>query len=320
MIGEYYRAEHENQVLFLGDCEVYENFSPVTLYEKHGITSYIRGGPNQLVWQSYYLLEDTLRVETPEIVVFNVLAMKDAVPASEAYNRLNLDGMRWSRAKFDAIEASKTEVDSTLSYLFPLLRYHDRWDELSAEDFRYFFRRDLVTHNGYYMRVDVKPADIVPKAPRLRDYSLPDSNYRWLDRMRELCESRGAELVLVKAPTIYPFWYPEWDDQIQDYAEEHHLLYTNLLARSGEIGLDFETDTYDGGLHLNKSGAEKSADWFGAVLKDRYDLADRRSDVRARETWDIIRMDYERMAIRQMRDMEAYGKVLTFTYERTRGE
>ena len=44
--------------------------------EKYGITSYIRGSAQQLVWQSYYLLEETLKYEKPKVVVFNVLAMK----------------------------------------------------------------------------------------------------------------------------------------------------------------------------------------------------------------------------------------------------
>ena len=44
--------------------------------EKYGITSYIRGSAQQLTWQSYYLLEDALKHETPKVVVFNVLALK----------------------------------------------------------------------------------------------------------------------------------------------------------------------------------------------------------------------------------------------------
>ena len=63
--SEYYANAGNNDVLFIGDCEVYTNFSPVKLWRDYGITSYIRGTPQQLTWQSYYLLEDTLRYETP---------------------------------------------------------------------------------------------------------------------------------------------------------------------------------------------------------------------------------------------------------------
>ena len=94
LITEYYREENRNHdVIFIGDCEVYENFSPVTLWQEYGITSFIRGSAQQLIWHSYYLLEETLKYEKPKVVVFNVLSMKYDKPQKEAYNRMALDGM-----------------------------------------------------------------------------------------------------------------------------------------------------------------------------------------------------------------------------------
>ena len=61
MIAEYYQEEKDHDVIFIGDCEVYENFSPQVLWDDFGINSYIRGSAQQLIWQSYYILEDTLR-------------------------------------------------------------------------------------------------------------------------------------------------------------------------------------------------------------------------------------------------------------------
>ncbi|MDR2569379.1 MAG: SGNH/GDSL hydrolase family protein, partial [Oscillospiraceae bacterium] len=57
LIVEYYLANKSNDVIFLGDCEVYENISPIALWENFGITSYVRGSHQQLIWHSYYLLE-----------------------------------------------------------------------------------------------------------------------------------------------------------------------------------------------------------------------------------------------------------------------
>ena len=82
LIAEYYDNAGSNDVVFIGDCEVYENFSPITLWEEYGITSYIRGSAQQLIWQSYYLMEETFRYETPQVMVFNVLSMKYDTPRS----------------------------------------------------------------------------------------------------------------------------------------------------------------------------------------------------------------------------------------------
>ena len=132
LVEEYYQETTDHEVIFVGDCEVYENFSPIEMYRDYGITSYIRGSAQQLAWQSYYLLEDTLRYETPKVVVFNVLALKYNEPQSEAYNRMSIDGMKWSKSKIGAIQSSMTEEENMLDYIFPILRYHSRWSGLYA--------------------------------------------------------------------------------------------------------------------------------------------------------------------------------------------
>lgn len=325
MIGEYYDEvkQGRHQVLFVGDCELYENISPITLYQEYGITSYIRGSAQQLVWQSYYLLEDALRYETPDVVVFSVLAMKFNEPQNEAYNRMSIDGMRLSPSKIGAIMASKveqndedgTQGESVLSYLFPLLRYHDRWKELTMDDVKYMFRRPKVTHNGFMMRCDVKPVTRIPEAPPLPDYQFGEKAYEYLDKITALCKQKGIPLVLVKAPSLYPHWYPEWEQQIIDYADKHDLLYINTLELQQQIGLTFtgdKADTYDGGLHLNCAGAEKVARYLGKELQSRYNLPDMRKDPDTQKVWDKKIAAYQQMKAAQLQEIATDGKVKTF--------
>lgn len=286
LIAEYYEEEKDHDVLFIGDCEVYENFSPVVLWEEYGINSYIRGSAQQLIWQSYYLLEDALRYETPDVVVFNVLSMKYNEPQKEAYNRMSIEGMEWSMSKVNCIKASMTEEEQFLDYVFPILRYHGRWQEVTTEDFTEIYETDKVSHNGYYMRVDVKPAGDVPEGKILADYNFGENAYFYLDKMRTLCEEKGIELILVKAPSLYPYWYEEWEMQIEEYANMHNLCYINYLELLEETGIDFQTDTYDGGLHLNLSGAEKLSRHFGNVLVEEGNLEDRRGEAELAERWE----------------------------------
>ena len=138
--AEYYREENPHEVLMIGDCELYENFSPITMWKNYGITSYIRGSAQQLTWQSYYLLEDALKYETPDVVVFNVLELKYNEPQREEYNRMTLDGMRWSVSKVQAIRASMLPEEHFIDYVFPLLRYHSRVTGLTANDWKYYFK------------------------------------------------------------------------------------------------------------------------------------------------------------------------------------
>ena len=304
MIEEYYDEKLPHDVVFIGDCEVYENISTIKLWEEYGITSYIRGSAQQLPWQSYYLLEDTLRYETPDVVVFNVLSLKYDKPQKETYNRMTLDGMRWSKSKIEDVKASMTEEENFIDYVFPILRYHSRWSELTMNDIKYMFKKDPVTVNGYYMRIDVRPQTGFPDPMPLSDYTLGSNAMSYLDKMTALCKEKGIKLVLIKAPTEYPHWYNEWDDQIVQYAKDNDLPYINMIPLQEEIGLDMSVDTYDAGLHLNLSGAEKLAVYFGRYLKENYDLKDHREDPEYVEEYNEKTALYNTMIEKQKRELE----------------
>lgn len=313
MTQEYYNEENSHDVIFVGDCEVYENFSPVTMWEEHGITSYIRGSAQQLIWQSYYLLEEVFERESPKVVVYNVQSMKYDAPQSEAYNRMTLDGMPLSKHKLDAIKASMTENEDMISYLIPFLRYHSRWSELTDEDFEYAFRRDPVTIAGYLMRADIEPMTKLPTAPVLDDYTIGDTCWEYLDKMQKLCDANGATLILIKSPSLWPHWYDQWDEQISDYAAEHGLDYINLLNVSDDIGIDMQTDTYDAGLHLNIYGAEKLSRYFAEILAERYGVPDRRDDDTVSADWENKCKAYYELLAAQNAELEEYGYLKSWT-------
>lgn len=292
MIAEYYQEEKDHDVIFIGDCEVYENFSPQVLWDDFGINSYIRGSAQQLIWQSYYVLEDTLRYEVPEVVVFNVQSMQFDRPDKEAYNRMTIDGLEWSMAKIGIIKASMTEEENYLDYIFPLLRYHSRWNDIGQEDLEYLFDTPRVTHNGYYMRVDTKAAENVPTGKPLANYRFGEVDYEYLDKLTRLCKLNNIKLVLIKAPSLYPYWYDQWEKQVEEYAETNGILYINFLELAEEIGLDFSQDTYDGGLHMNLSGAEKITKYLGEILMEETELQDRRGEEILTARWEEKRKRY----------------------------
>jgi hypothetical protein len=407
--SEYYAEEADHQVLMVGDCELYENFDPVTLWENYGITSYIRGNAQQLTWQSYYLLKEALKKETPEVVIFNVLELKYDEPQKEEYNRLTLDNMKWSSEKIGAVYASMTEDENFLDYLFPILRYHSRITELNNEDFTYFASAKQQTVSGYYMRVDTSPyaigqwgdenhvgtytdeyleaaaafleeseaadddewsadasddgdddwsadasddgdddwsadasddgdddewsADASDEevdeaddsddeieydpdwAPANTDDSvdpLGDNAMHYLDLIRELCEEKGIMLLLVKAPSVSPAWYDKWEEQIVEYADEYKLDYLNYLPLVDEIGIDFATDTYDEGLHMNYYGAVKCADYLGDYLVRNYGLEDLRSDEKISAVWEKKAKAQQEVIKSQLSEIEEYGKVMSY--------
>ena len=293
LVAEYYQEENKDfDVIFIGDCEVYENFSPVALWEEYGINSYIRGSAEQYIFQSYYLLEDTLRYHKPEVVVFNIQSLQFGKAQNEAYNRMSIEGMKWSKSKVNCIKASMTEEEDFITYVFPILRYHSRWNEITSEDFKYMFKSKKISHNGYFMRIDVKAAENVPTGRPLGSYDFDENAWKYLDMMRELCDENDIKLIMIKAPSLYPYWYDQYDAQVVDYAKKYNLPYYNFLSLGDETGIDYSTDTYDGGLHMNLSGAEKLSHYFGNILVNEYGVSDRRGDAALEAIWNEKIKDY----------------------------
>ena len=289
LTGEYYSHSGDNDVIFLGDCEVYETFVPAVLWEKYGISSYVRGSAQQLIWQSYYILEETLKYETPKAVVFNVYSLKYGKPQSEAFNRMTLDTMKWSKAKYNAIKASMTDEENMLDYIFPLLRYHSRITDVEENDFKYAFKDPAqMSDSGYLMQVGIEPMSDKNEKPReLLNYEFSQNSLDYLDKMKKLCDDNGIELILVKAPTNSwnYYWYDEYEAQVQEYVQKTGLKYYNLIEKEAEIGIDWSVDTYDKGFHLNVYGAEKTSDYFGKMLADNHQIPNRKNDAELAEKW-----------------------------------
>lgn len=316
LVAEYYDSAKNHDVVFVGDCEIYENISPVTLWQEYGISSYMRGSPQQLIWHSYYMMKDTLRYEKPKAFVYNVYSMKYDEPQSEPYNRLALDGMEWSSVKSEAVNASMMEDESYLSYLFPLLRYHSRWSELTAEDFIYAYQETpQLSINGYLMRIDVEGIDEL--ATDIEGFEDPIGEVCWeyLDKMHLLCEENGVEFILMKAPTNTEkyHWYASWDKAVKAYAEKHGLKYYNFLKHTEEIGLDYITDTYDAGAHLNLAGAEKLAKYFGRILRDEVGIQGHKGDQAYEAVWADLTDKYNRIKAQQEKLIKENGKLTGFT-------
>lgn len=317
-ISEYYNETTSHDVIMIGDCEVYETFSPIVMWKDYGITSYIRGSAQQLIWQSYYLLQEMLDYEKPKVVVYNVQSMTHNEPQKEEYNRMTLDGMKMSKYKISSIKASMTKEEKILDYLFPILRYHNRIFELIDSDFKYYFNKRKVTHNGYYMRIDVLPYKEKWYEEKPDNLKFGDTAYKYLDKITNLCKENDIKLVLVKAPSISPKWYKKYDKQIIKYAKENNLLYINYLNLIDELGIDYNTDTYDGGLHMNLSGAEKLSKHLGKVLQSNYSLDDHRKDEDLKSIWQEKIDFYEDMKQKQQEELDKYGYLVNFGGETKR--
>ena len=168
-----------------------------------------------------------------------------------------------------------------LTYLFPLLKYHDRWKELTPKDFSvnpYHFEGYEEFLKGTYMHDDGTDLSSEPLyLPGHKPVKATSTSVRYLNKIVELCNEKNVSIIVVIPPY---FQVPEsYHTLTKDFCEENNLplLYFPTLESIAEFGIDTKTDYYNVG-HLNTLGQRKFSERLAQYLKENFELEDHRGD------------------------------------------
>ena len=165
--------------------------------------------------------------------------------------------------------------DLQLSYLFPLDKYHSRWEELdysSFEGWKESVMNPYFTEEGRGFKhwAGAQPCGYASWDEIFSEKRRPvyEENFRYLDMMNELCKEHGTELVLVRAPFPCNEKTVEMTNTVMDWADTHEVELINCMKVTDVIGLNFEEDSLDAGTHLNESGGKKVSRYIAEYLKE----------------------------------------------------
>lgn len=286
--GFYAEKKDDIDVIVIGSSNSFCTIDPVVLYDNYGIAAYDFGSSSQPVQISLLYIKEALKRQEPKVIAFEVnMMMSDSISSKdEAGLRWGLTDMPLTLDKLECIYQSVGEIDAEyFSYVFPSLRYHSRWKELSKTDYTYFYSDKTNNTKGY-----LETQSVAETAVNLDSYDMAgdawidEENVACLDEIVYLCRKNGVELLLFKSPR--EGWHQYDTDAVQELAAERGLQFVdyNVLCHDGEVILDTATDFRDA-QHLNDFGAEKVTMHFGAYLKEHYDLPDRRGEATP-NSWD----------------------------------
>lgn len=299
-LADFYRLEKDTvDVLFVGSSHVYYSVNTCMLYDDHGIASYLLASPGQPVWISYYFLEEALKTQSPELVVFDICTLYKKESDIGAASWPSLISMKPSLAKWRAICAvnqKERQLDS-ISAFFSFPYYHTRYTQPSESEQRY---------NGF------KPDFSVISKRELAEWKHTDrTNFdravpvsaqteHYLRKLIALCQEKQIQLLLVNAPYLNQ---TEEKQTAYNYvfriAQEYGVPYidSNFVE---EMQIDFATDLLEPS-HLNYYGSMKYTDYLAGWFEEHYELPDRRADIRY-EDW--------KEASKKLRHTQLYGRML----------
>ncbi len=272
---EYRKLDADSiEVLFVGTSHVYSGIDPMYIYEQSGITSYVLAGPGMRMDLTYMTLEEGLKTQTPEVVLLDMSAVHWQSQQTEAKIHKVLDQLPLSKSKIEFAFRNDSDELTPLDVLFPFFRFHSRWDELTANDFKYLINRlDETFVRGHFISYKNVAANF--QFEKDVEYVLTERNREYFQRIVDLCQEKNVPLLLYKIPS--PAWYRSQSEGVAALAEEVGLTFWEPYYELEEIGLDVNTDFRDENEHLNQYGSEKFCDYLVSYLQEHYELTDQRA-------------------------------------------
>jgi hypothetical protein len=287
----YNQPEESIDVLFLGASGLHWGVSPLTIWDAIGRTSFVRANAGQQASMIYYYLIESLNYQKPKVVVLDAyrLVRYYSLDENESSYRRSFEPMKMSFVKmksfFDFTQDSNLEM--SISILFPLLRYHTRWNDLERADFKIFMTAEDI-FRGQTLSFDKFPV-VLPEdymAEIKNQARLKEESQYYYEKILEICKENQIDIVLLAMPRLSNADYGEYL-AVKAFADKHNLMFIdyNLPDLMSEVGFDPNIDMVDEG-HLNSCGAEKFSKHLALILQNHFDLPDRRQEGIA-EQWNI---------------------------------
>ena len=278
----YWDLEQEKKnsldILVLGNSEAFASFSPMELWLGGGIPSYLASIPGETMVEMNSILHAALRRQHPKALLIETHALYTDLEPGKA------DELLLQQAGQNA---------------FQIFRLHNLWKDAIEKP-----RNKRRVWKGFRLMPTIRP----PK--QLGDYMKPDDgtepidpqNVRILKKIQKICERRGMALLLYSAPSPKNYNMKR-HNTLALLSEELGVPYTDLNLKTGEVGIDWTTDSLDGGDHLNLSGARKTTAYLQRMLQAEVPaLSDKRSDP-AYSEWNGLAARYQKRESRMLAKM-----------------
>lgn len=273
------RREPDNtiDIIVTGDSLSFTSVSPMELWNSHGFTSYVCGQGGQRVQESYYMLKNAFRRQSPRLVILE--------------SHMLFCGEEGVNGRIEGLKEA-------LNYYFPFYRNHDMWKTLLTGR-----RYPEENYKGFAFQSEIRPYENGPYMEKTdQKEEITGLVLDYLQKIVELCRKNGTRLLLLSTPSPVNYDYKR-HNSLEAYAREKGIDYLDLNLK--DLGMDWRKDSLDQGDHLNYYGAEKVTRFLGEYLVSHYDLTDHRMD-RKYTSWKDQAKEYmaRRENVLEVRDQQ----------------
>lgn len=258
-IGMMKEPENTIDLLVVGNSLSYTSISPYQIYMDQGITSYDLCESQQQVQESYFILKKAFETQKPKVVTLDATVLFKA------------DGQK---DNYDILIAEKANE------LFPAIQFHDIWKPVLTK----VYWTDEPTYKGYLFRdISIPYTGGNYMEDKGKKEKISKNAMSYLMDMKTMCEENGAEMILIATPSPEDWSYAK-HVATEKAAKEAGLAFYDMNEEVDKIGINWETDSFDGGEHLNLIGSKKVTAYFEDHILQSFHLPDHRGE-KGYENW-----------------------------------
>ncbi len=314
--GFYEMPKNSIDILFMGDSSIYKSVSPMQIYENLGIKSYNYSVSSARLYMMYYQLQDVLKYQKPKVLFVDTLTFFYDTKEIESERRKSFDYLKFSSIKEKMIhdDVFESSFDDKVSYYFPLLRYHSRWNEIRPKDIADLTKSHYSINKGFVMTSGVQPntSGYDYMIPNNRKVEMQDYVKKYFYQIVDLCKEENIDLVFLGIPDKRA-WNYESSVLMNELAKETNTKFFDLNDKD-KYPVDWNIDSEDGGMHFNISGAIKITDYVSKYIDDNYNFSNCRKEKECENYEKDLKVYNKRKrdALRQLnRNIEEYDKTIT---------
>lgn len=270
--GFFNEPEDSNDILCYGSSRMYCTLDPLVLHHETGLRSYVLATQQQPLAASYYYMKESFKTQSPKLVILE--ATMAFIPESEVADgplRDCLDPLPWCDSKIELIKELVPKGQRS-SYYFNLIKYHQRWKELSARDFDLSWMDERDDMRGYIYLTPQRGADCRRQSyDSVEARPIPPENLERLEQIARLVQQEGAELLLMAAPYEMVTDDLGYLKSLHSFCREKGIAFLDLNLVYDQLGLDEAKDFFDIG-HFNVYGSIKASRYVANYIADKFTL------------------------------------------------
>ncbi len=256
------KKEKDNSfdVLFAGDSCMTYGISPLQIWGDYGYKTYNLSYQAAKICDTYAVIQEVLKTQKPKVIVLDC-------------DSLFLDGR---------VYQTEDQILNSVEQVFSVFHYHTVY-KLMAPSVSFIGKK--VYSDQLFKGFRIKSGTVAYTGGKyMKDNS--DGSHRnhdkaeemgtdsesYLNAIYKLCTDNNIQMLLVNVPAPN-LWNQEKHETVQSWADQYHIDYVDMNLADDQIGLDWNTDTADGGGHLNLSGSKKVTAYLAKYLQNKYSLS-----------------------------------------------